>query len=69
MIRRKNTKFHNVTESRLILLTAQQANKLRDEFLEARNNNFIQKAVDGEGSGLVSQRTFLLKSEFRHLSH
>ena len=33
-----------VSESKLVLLPAQQANKIKTQGVEARNNNFIWKA-------------------------
>ena len=56
-----------VTESKLIQLAALQANKPRDELLGQGIATLFGKPADGEDSELVSQRTSLLKSEFRFL--
>ena len=41
--KKSKTVKSSVTESKLVLLTSRQANKLRDEFLGAKNSDFIQK--------------------------
>ena len=56
----------SVTESKFILLTAQQANKSRDELVEQGLVTLFGKPADKDG-GLVSQRTILLELEFRLL--
>ena len=48
-----------VTESELVLLTAQQANKLRDELLGQEILTLLRKPADREDGELVSQRTIL----------
>ena len=53
-----------VTESRLALLTTQQANKLRDKLLGQGVATLFRKPAD---HGLVSQRTILPELEFRLL--
>ena len=50
----------HVTESRLELLTAQQANESRDKWLEQGIVTLFRKPVDLEDGGLVSQRTIFL---------
>ena len=60
----------NVTESNLVLLATQQANRLRDEVLGQRTATLFGKPEDGEDredGGQMSQRTILLKLEFRLL--
>ena len=44
----------NVTESKLILLTTQQANKSRDEVLGQGIVTLFRKPADWEDGGLVS---------------
>ena len=56
-----------VTESKLELLTTQQANKSRDELLGQVISTLFGKPADREDGGLVSQRTIFPKSEFRLL--
>ena len=63
----------SVTEPKLVLVTAQQANKLRDELLGQGMVNLSGKLADGEDGRLGSQRTvfpelriqssFMLKGE------
>ena len=56
-----------VTESKLVLLTTQQADKLRDELLGQGIVTLLRKPADREAGGLLSQRTILPKSEFKLL--
>ena len=56
-----------VTESKFVLLTAQQANKPRDELLGQGMETLSWKSVDWEDSGLASQRTMLPRLAFRFL--
>ena len=53
-----------VTESKLILLAAQQANKLRDELLGQGIVTWFRKPADQEEGGLVSQKIILPELEF-----
>ena len=63
----------SVTESKLVLVTAQQADKLRDELLGQGMVNLSGKLEDGEDDRLGSRRTvfpelriqssFMLKGE------
>ena len=57
----------NFTESKVLLLTTRQASKSRDEVLGQGIVTLLGKTADGEGRGLVSQRTILPKLEFRLL--
>ena len=56
----------DVTESKLVLLAARQANKLRGESLGQGMVTLFGKPAD-QGDGLVSQRTILPEIEFRLL--
>ena len=56
-----------VTKSKLILLVAQQTNKLRDGLLGPGIATLFIKPADQEDGGLVSQRTILPELEFRLL--
>ena len=56
-----------VTESKLALLAAQQANKSRDEVLGQGILILFGKPTDREDGELVPQRTILLELEFRLL--
>ena len=55
----------NVTKSKLVLLTTQQANKLRDELLGQGIVILFWKPEDWEDGGLLSQRTILPELKFR----
>ena len=59
--------FSDVTKSKLILLTTQQTNKLRDKVLGQGIATSFRKPADREDGGLVSQRTIFPKLEFRLL--
>ena len=54
-------------KSKLILLTARQANKLRDELWGQGIATLFRKPADRENGGLMSQRTILSELEFRLL--
>lgn len=56
----------NVTQSKLILLTTQQANKAGDKLLEQGTTLFGKPATQKE-SRLVSQRSISSHSKFRLL--
>ena len=56
-----------VTDSRVVLLTAWQSNKLGDELLGSGIITSFGKTADQEDGRLVSQRTILCQSEFRVL--
>ena len=56
-----------VTESKRVLLTAQQGNKSRDALLGQGIATLIEKPADREDGGLMSQRTILPELEFRLL--
>lgn len=51
----------SVTESKLVLLTARQANKLTDELLGKGIVTLFIKPADWEDGGLGSQRTMFPK--------
>lgn len=51
-----------VTEFKLILLAAQQDNKLRDELLGQWIATLFEKLADGKGGGLVTPRNHLTPS-------
>lgn len=57
----------HVTESKLILLATQQADKSRDKVMEQGLATLFRNPTDREDGGLVSQRTTLLVLEFRLL--
>ena len=59
--------FLVVSESKLTLLTTQQANKSRDELLAQGIATLFGKPAHGEDGGLVFQRTILPELEFRLL--
>ena len=63
------TKFciTQITESKLILLTIQEADKSRDEVLEQGIMTLFRNPADRKDGGLVSQRTTLTKLEFGFL--
>ena len=48
-----------VTESKLVLLTAPQANQLKDEVLGQKIVTLFGKPTDGEDGGLMSQGTIM----------
>ena len=54
----------SLTKSTLLLLSAQQANQLRDESLGQRIGIFIGKAPDWEDGGLVSPKSIAPKFGF-----
>ena len=56
-----------VTESKLILPTARQANKSRDKLLGQGIVTLFGKPADRDNGGLVSQRTTFPELEFRLL--
>ena len=58
-----------VTESKLVLLAARRANKLRDELLGQGIETLFGKPADREDGGLMSQRTVLPEQEFMLLSY
>ena len=68
-----NKHFHSsivyiiVTESKLVLLAARQANKSRDELLGQGIETSFGKPADWEDGGLVSQRAIFPELEFRLL--
>ena len=53
----------DLSESRLILLTAKQANKMGDELLGQKIATLFRKLADLEDGGLVSQRIIMLELE------
>ena len=53
-----------VTDSKFLLLTAQQAKKSRDKVLEQGIATLFGKPTSRKDGGLVPQRTILLKLEF-----
>ena len=53
-----------VTKSKSVLLTACQANKLRNKVLGQGTATLLGKPVDQEDGGLVSQRTIKTELEF-----
>lgn len=65
-----------ITESKLVLLAAEWANKLRDELLRQRIVTLFGKTKDKKDDGLLSQRTtwpefecsFLLWNKAREVS-
>ena len=56
-----------VTESKLMLLTARQANTSRDTLLGKGIVTLFRKPANREGGGPVSRRTISPKLEFRLL--
>ena len=54
-----------VNESKLLLLTAWQTNKLRDEVLGQGIVTLFVKPADPEDGGLVFQRTIFPELEFQ----
>lgn len=55
----------SLTESKLVLLTAQQANTLRDEMLRQGVVTLFGKTEDQEDGEVLSQRTVLPELELR----
>ena len=55
----------SLTESKLVLLTAQQANTLRDEVLRQGVVTLFGKTEDQEDGEVLSQRTVLPELELR----
>ena len=55
--------FIDLSESRLVLLTAKQVNEMGDELLGQRIATLFRKLADLEDDGLVPQRIFMLELE------
>ena len=55
--------FIDLSESRLVLLTAKQVNEMGDELLGQRIATLFRKLADLEDDGLVPQRIIMLELE------